>query len=75
MTMHQLHQKTKAQATQAAALMMPRRTGEMILKHALALSEIIGLADKKQTIILRWMYASVTHDGRLHGMPPIQATV
>jgi len=75
MTMHQLHQKIKAQATQAAALMMRRRTGEMILKHALALSEIIGLVDRKQTIISRWMYANVTHDGRLHGMQPTQATV
>ena len=74
MTMHQLHQKIKAKATQAAALMMLRTIGEMILKHALA-QEITGLVDKKQTITSRWMYANVTHDGRLHGMPPTQAIV
>ena len=72
--MHQLHQKIKAQATQAAVLMTPKRSGEMILKHALA-QEITGLVDKMQTITSRWMYANVTHDGELYGIPPTQATV
>ena len=75
MTMHQLHQKIKAQATQAAVLMTPKRNGEMILKHAPFLAENTGLVDKKQTITSRWMYANVTHDGELYGIPPTQATV